>query len=207
MSRAFLLLSALLAGSVGGGVACVGFTLVSSSAPAGALVAPTDLLPATGEAAALAREIAALRGELAAATARWTMHPESGEPRRQAVAGDAFAGIERKLDELLLAVAAMPATPVAGVQEVLEAQRQNPMPDLARARALWDSLENDTKAGTSVTRQQWLLLGMADVVRRLGSPMHILVENPRTQSWEYFLDKDTALVVRFVDGLVTSVTQ
>ena len=74
MSRAFLLLSALLAGSVGGGVACVGFTLVSSSAPAGALVAPTDLLPATGEAAALAREIAALRGDLAAATARWTMH-------------------------------------------------------------------------------------------------------------------------------------
>lgn len=207
MSRAFLLLSALLAGSVGGAVAFAGFTLVSPPAPAGALAPPADLLPASGEAAALAREIAALRGELAAASARWTMHPESDAPRRQAVAGDAFAVIERKLDELLLAVAAMPATPVAGVQEVLDAHRQNPMPDLARARALWDSLENDTKAGTSVTRQQWLLLGMADVVRRLGSPMHILVENPRTQSWEYFLDKDTALVVRFVDGLVTSVTQ
>lgn len=206
-SRVIQLLAALLAGAVGGVVVLVGLALLTPPKPAEPSGAAAGLRHVPGDSSTLALGIEALRGELAAARERLASHRPAGEPQRQAVAGDALADIARKLDEILRSISSLSATAAPGVQEVLAAHRQNPAPDLAQARALWDSLEVDTKAGTSATRQQWLLLGMADVVRRLGSPMHISVENPRTQSWEYILGKDTAVVLRFVDGLVTSVTQ
>lgn len=154
----------------------------------------------------ISADIALLRREfleLRRASGSQVAHPPDRVMMEQSsMPSDGVAQIER-LEQLIRELMS-----AGGRNEELRiARARNPVPNSPELEALHARLARSaTQVDRIAVQQPWLLMGMPEVVQKLGSPTNILSsERAREQSWEYFLADGSTLTVKFVDGLLTSI--
>lgn len=159
------------------------------------------------EVRALAEQIARLESRLAGAHAATTapVAPRESAPSPAEASPRAEPVDEDRL--LRLVLAALAALPRGDDDALRQARLQNPQPNAAAVTDLHARLAAaDQQPGILLARQrEWLLLGMADVVRKLGMPDQI-IKTPDGQLWEYHLSDSREIYVHFQNGVVVLIS-
>jgi hypothetical protein len=124
-----------------------------------------------------------------------------GELDRGADADDGWQRLEQFVRSLTAA-----EHPALATEALRRARLQNPHPNHAAVLAAHTLLHQqpDDTARRDVERTWWLL-GMDEVVERLGMPGNVIAHGS-TLLWEYFLPDDRALYISFRGGVVVSVS-
>ena len=190
--------------------AFIGFLVGSRTCGGGAPIA-TDRYCAEiiSEVRALSRLIVENRASPATAPISASPHvPPTAEPDRVLVRdSELIDELRRAIDRVSEIARSMVSSPNATVLEAIRiAKLQRPTPDTEAIKQLRSSLLPGDEIARGVKRE-WLLVGMDEVIRRLGPPSNILVtlSGANNQVWEYSSPDGGTLAIRFSAGFVVAI--
>ncbi|MGC3970464.1 MAG: hypothetical protein QM775_24950 [Pirellulales bacterium] len=187
--------------------------LAGSSGVAGFAIAhlDRDATPASATGDAVLAELRALTAQIARLEERLAARHEVSAPLampREATAVEVPARGEAIDEERLLRIvqAALAAQPRGDDDALRQVRAQNPQPNAVAVADLDARLTAADGQGAleQALQRDWWLLGMADVVRRLGMPGN-LAPTKDGQIWEYLLPGERCVNIYFRHGLVERV--
>lgn len=193
--------------------AVVGYTLGAGAAPPPAAPPGFDALAA--EVRSLVQQVARLRDAIrepsttiAAAAPLPPREPAAANgSAARAPAEEPPADRDELLQRLAQRIRTLETMGHAPAWEALQRARlQNPQPNEAAVEQLLQQLQeqpDNEQHRQAVARQVWLL-GMAEVVQRLGMPSNVISE-ANALMWEYFLPGGRSLTLLFRNGVVVRV--